>query len=481
MKCSWVRPVVFVLFCLIATSTLRAQTASPTIGSATVKRAAHIFYIDPVKGSVNGDGSSSLPWRTLEGVLQANLINGQDNSSGVVHARDLIYLMTGNHGDIHIDPWWYAGKTMNTDFITIMAAPGNKPVFNSLDVSGASYWAFRGITIQYTPNYNGRGNLVSLESVNNILFDSNVVCSVSNAVNWTPQDWATYSANYGMNVREATSCTIIKNLISNVENGVYLHGDGILFTQNKIDYFANDGLEFSSSDTIISQNSITNHYGQWNDGYHHDGIQGWNEWDHVSVTNVVIDRNLVMASTGVYPTIPVVPTGVGDDDLQGICIFDGDWSNVTVTNNVVAAGGVYHGMSLYGMTNATVENNTVVSQGGNNQTWIGIFNSASGASPVNVVVRNNIGNSFGTDATSGVVFDHNISFVSIGLDCDVGIPVVDPLTVFVKYSPATASFDFRLCSGSPAIAAGSSVGAPVYDFTGKLRNPGSIDVGAYAY
>jgi hypothetical protein len=236
-----------------------------------------------------------------------------------------------------------------------------------------------------------------------------------------------------------------------------------------------------SSDTIISQNSITNHYGQWNDGLHHDGIQGWTEWNQVSTNNVVIDRNLVMASTGVYPTIPAVPTGVGDDYLQGITIFDGVWSNVTVTNNVVVAGGVYHGMSLYGMTNLTVANNTVVSQGGNNQTWIGIFNSSTGAPPVNVVVRNNIGNSFATNAESGVVFDSNISFVSIGLDCDNGIPVVDPLTVFVTYSPATATFDFRLCSGSPAIGAGDPVGAPLYDFTGKLRNPNSIDVGAFAY
>ncbi len=402
MKCSWTKPFLIALLCLTFSPAIKAQTTAPTIGNATIKRPVHIYYIDPVNGSMNGDGSPSRPWSTLEAVLQANLINGQDKTSGVVHARDLIYLMTGNHGDIHIDPSWNGGKTLNTDFITIQAAPGNKPVFNSLDIRNASYWAFRDLIIQNPPNYTGRGTLVSLASVNNIFIDNNVVRSDPNAVAWTPQDWATSSSFFGIHVDSASSCTISRNSISNVENGVYLNGDGILFTKNTIDYFANDGLQFTSSDTIISQNSITNHYGQWHDGRHHDGMQGWTEVNQDSTTNVVIDRNLVMASTGVYPTIPVIPTGVGDDYLQGISIFDGVWNNVTVTNNIVVAGGVYHGISLYGMNNATVANNTVVNQ--NNQTWIGIFNSGTGKPPVNVVVRNNIGSCFASNATSGVIF-----------------------------------------------------------------------------
>ena len=473
------RSVAIAFVCVMACASRDAEAV--TIGSAVPNKPVHIFYIDPVKGSMNGDGSQSRPWSTLEAVLNANLINGQDRASGVVHAGDLIYLMTGNHGNIHIDPWYSGTKVANTDFITIQAAPSNTPVINSLEFQNASYWVFRGLTIQNPPNYTGRGYLTSFSGVNNILFDSNVLYSVPNAVAWTPSDWATSSSSYGIYIDGVTSCTFSNNKISTVENGAYLGGNGILFTGNTIDYFANDGIEFSSSNSVISQNIVTNHYGRWNDGLHHDGMQGWTEWNQTSTTNVVIDRNMIIASTGKYSTIPVVPTGVGDDYLQGLTIFDGVWSNVTITNNVVAAAGVYHGMSFYGMTNATIENNTLISQGGNNQTWIGVFNSATGAPPVNVVVRNNIGNSFGTNATTGVVFDHNLSFVSIGLPVDANIPIVDPLKVFVKYSPSTASFDFSLRSGSPAIGTGSSAGAPTVDFTGKTRNTRKIDIGAYAY
>jgi parallel beta-helix repeat protein len=473
------RSVVIAILSVMVCASRRAEAV--TIGAAVPKQPVNVFYIDPVNGTMNGDGSQARPWSTLAAVLSAKLVNGQDRSSGVVHAGDLIYLMTGNHGDIHIDPWYYGGKVANTDFITIQAAPNNKPVINSLEFQNASYWAFRGLTIQNPPGYTKRGYLASFSTVNNILFDSNVLYSVPNAVSWTPSDWATSSSYYGIYMDAATSCTFSNNSISNVENGAYLGGNGILFTGNTIDYFASDGIDFSSSNSIISQNIVSNHYGKWNDGLHHDGMQGWTEWNQTSTTNVVIDRNMVMASTGVYPTIPLVPTGIGDDYLQGISIFDGVWSNLTVTNNVVGAAGVYHGMSLYGMSNTTIENNTVISQGGNNQTWIGVFNSSTGVAPVKVVVRNNIGNSFVTNAKTGVVFDHNLSFVSDGLPVDANIPVVDPLKVFVKYSPATASFDFHLRSGSPAIGTGSSSGAPKYDFTGKARNSSKIDIGAYAY
>ena len=476
---SLTKSVTLLVLGLAACSSLSAQTINNPIGCSSPRRPVHIYYIDPVRGSMNGNGSQTRPWSTLQAVLEAGLVNGQDTASGVVHAGDLIYLFTGNHGSITIDPW-VGVKTLNTDFITIQAAPGNKPIINDLYMYVASKWVFRGLTIQAPLNSSGGGFLVNINYVDNVLFDCNTIYSVPNAVNWTPLDWAASSAFFGILVDTSTNVTISRNSISNVENGAYIGGNGILFTQNTIDYFANDGLDFSSSNTIISKNLIQNHYGQWNNGDHHDGIQGWTEYGQASATNVVIDRNYVVSSTGIYSTIPTVPTGVGDDILQGISIFDGVWSNVAVTNNVVLATG-YHGLSLYGMTNATVENNTVIQQGGDQfGIWLGIFPSANGVQPVNVVVRNNIANSFNLN-TTGVVYDHNLAFAMAGTACDPYIPIVNPSDVFVTYSMATATFNFNLCPGSPAIGAGSAVGTPTVDFTGKTRNPSSIDIGAYAY
>ena len=476
---SLAKSVAYSLLCMTVCTSLNAQTVSNPIGCAVPKRPVHIYYADPVKGSMNGDGSATRPWSTLEAVFEAGLINGQDTTSGVVHAGDLIYLMTGYHGKINIDPWHGSGKSLNTDFITIQAAPGNLPVLTGIFFQQASKWVFRGLTFQNPPE--GPVNeFVYINHSDNILFDKNTCYSVPDATNWTPEDWATSCSGIGVYIDTSTSCTISRNRFSNLFNGAGVGGDGILFTQNTIDYFANDGIDFFASNSIISQNTITNHYGLWNNGSHHDGMQGWTYWDASSTSNVVIDRNLVIASTGDYAAIPIVPTDGADDYLQGISIFDGVWNNVTVTNNVVVARQAYHGLSLYGMTNATVENNTVIGQftGGFNQTWLGVFVSQTGAPPVNVVVRNNIANAFAL--VSGVSFDHNLAFVDLGQN--LGIPVVDPQSVFVNYSgSAAAPYNFHLCSGSPAIGTGTSVGAPTVDFSGKTRNSSSIDIGAYAY
>ena len=165
MTCSWTKPFLIALLCLTFSPAIKAQTTAPTIGNATIKRPVHIYYIDPVNGSMNGDGSPSRPWSTLEAVLQANLINGQDKTSGVVHARDLIYLMTGNHGDIHIDPSWNGGKTLNTDFITIQAAPGNKPQGNCV------LFRFKSCDNSFE-DISGKGRSVSFSS--DIIFNRSV-------------------------------------------------------------------------------------------------------------------------------------------------------------------------------------------------------------------------------------------------------------------------------------------------------------------
>ena len=35
------------------------------------------FYVDPVKGSSTGDGSASHPWRTIQEVFDAGLVESQ--------------------------------------------------------------------------------------------------------------------------------------------------------------------------------------------------------------------------------------------------------------------------------------------------------------------------------------------------------------------------------------------------------------------
>src|SRR5271154_2201519 len=71
------------------------------------------WYVDPVNGSMSGDGSAAHPWHTLAEVVNAHLISSQTrgggsptystplqplNPKGVIKPGDVIYLMSGNHG-----------------------------------------------------------------------------------------------------------------------------------------------------------------------------------------------------------------------------------------------------------------------------------------------------------------------------------------------------------------------------------------------
>ncbi len=473
--------LTFALLCFAACSSLNAQTVGSGIGCSTPKRPVHIFYSDPIKGSMNGDGSQARPWGSLASIIAANLINGQDKSSGVVHAGDLIYLFSGDHGSVSLNA--SIGKFVNTDFITIQAAPGSVPVLDQLVAAGISHWVFRGLTIASTRPANDTEYFLSrFTDCDNILVDRNSFYSQADARNWTPSDWADLAAFSGISF-EGTSSTLVNNSVRNVQEGIGISGDGIILKSNAVDYFADDGIDFTASNSIIQYNVVTNHYGLWNCGGHHDGMQGWTVGGLLT-SNVVIDGNIVIASTGAYSTIPVLPTGGSDDYLQGLSIFDGEWTNLTVTNNVVAAREAYHGLSMYGISNSVIANNTVVNQPGveSGVVWLGVFNNSSGAPPVNVVVRNNIANSY-VLALTGVTDDHNISLTSpIGWKNVASENVVsDPTKIFVNYPATNGAYNFRLVSGSPAIGSGSSLSAPLYDQAGKLRNPLSIDLGAYAY
>ena len=468
------------VFSLTLTLLLAEQSiASAQIGAPLPGPPQNAFYIDPVNGAATGDGSSANPWRTLQEVWTSNLINGASQTSGVVHAGDIIYLLSGNHGALEFTTKGTL-KGINTDFITLEAAPGHRPVINSLRFIKCQKWVVRGVTFENPPVMTVRPTLIYADKSTDIIIDNNTIYSAEDATDWTPEQWPTLCAAFGINFNVVTRGTISNNTIRSVQNGITLRGSSLLVTGNMVDYFANDGIQFSSSNTIISHNIVSNHYGLWDDGYHHDGMQGWTAYDETFTTNVTIDSNMVLASTGAYSTIPAIPTGAGDDYMQGISVFDGNWDHLSVTNNVVTAG-AGHGLSFYGPNDSVIANNVVIGKGPTYTSLLGIFKTKNGDSPTNVIVRNNIAERFALLET-GVAFDHNMTFVRRGPVWQRdAIAVVDPVATFVTYQPSLALFDFRLKEGSPAIGAGSALNAPEFDILSVPRNPLQIDMGAYAY
>jgi hypothetical protein len=113
---------------------------------ATPLSPAASFYIDPVQGSDDGDGSAAHPWRSLQAVFDDGLVATQDwpdypyadgmqlvpvHPDAPVRAGDTLWLRSGYHGDLLVQ------HAYNSAPITIAAEPGQAPQVRSLVVQAA--------------------------------------------------------------------------------------------------------------------------------------------------------------------------------------------------------------------------------------------------------------------------------------------------------------------------------------------------------
>ena len=75
------------------------------------------FHVDPINGNPRGDGSAERPWRTIQEVFDAGLVESQQwdrlpytgesklvgkNAGAPVQAGDTIWLRSGFHGELNI-------------------------------------------------------------------------------------------------------------------------------------------------------------------------------------------------------------------------------------------------------------------------------------------------------------------------------------------------------------------------------------------
>ena len=296
-----------------------------------------------------------------------------------------------------------------------------------------------------------------------------------------------------------TTCVSVTNShISKVIFGAEVMANNMLFSGNEIDHFGDDGIDYAASNILIAKNYIHDALDLGN-GAHMDGMQGYPG----SFSNVVIDSNRIIRQTD--PKLPF-PTY-----LQAIDAFDGDWTNLTVTNNVVVTSscwGIFYG-SVHG---GRIINNTVVDDG----TDAGTKNPAGkvvcrpaitvadkthqGSPSSDVIIRNNIANHLTIyNVDPNMTMDHNIC-LGINGKCQIvtyvdGKPdwgtvkpgiyrdrnIIDgrgARSMFVNFDPAKLVYDPRLKPGAPAIGAGNPEGAPPVDITGAPRRS-PVDVGAY--
>jgi hypothetical protein len=507
----------------------------------------HVWYVDPVNGktpAAGGNGSQSSPWNSLTGIIGGNwgasnfsvpgytrpllssvpyvhIVNG-----GLVAVADLLgnppvqpgdalMLMSGNYGDIVLGD--YNLPTTNSDFVTVEAASGQTPVFTTLGIERTNKWVFNAIKVQSL--YGTNGNTQALVTITDqgasfpttdIILENMQISSADSTAGWSQAQWlsqARYgvsefgSAGNGANGEPYTTCiSMAGSHIQNVRVGAILAANNSLFSNNVIDYFGDDGIDYAASNIAITHNTLHDNL-DIGDGNHEDAMQGQNgplppgaALNYFS--NIVIDSNLVVRQTDPNNPFPTY--------LQGIDAFDEDWTNVTVTNNVIVTSAC-PGIAFGSIHNGLVANNTVVEDGLVSTPGCVAAIDVGGAShegplSTNTVVRNNLSSQLNVDTRdSGVTADHNVTLCCTGPEISWYVNgVIQFLSApgtyangniidtggtraeFLNFNPSTMTYTVILKAGAQAISAGTATGAPAIDIAGYTRtNP--FPAGAYGY
>ena len=412
---------------------------------------ATTFYCDPVSGSMSNDGSSGSPWSTLQAVFDNNKIESRDrnldpkNQGAPVKAGDTIKLRAGNHGGL------YATDYCNTAHIIVEADTGHEPVLTSLELRYSFNWTFRGLTV--TNGQGPTGYLVQFRySCHDITVEDCYLYSEEDSSGWSSSQWNSVSSGLWL---EGADCLALNNDILNIDMGIYVTGSGAQLIGNTIQNIAKDGIRGSGGGITLEDNAILDCYNV-NDN-HDDGIQWYS------------------GSGGTAPNVTIRTTYINDDtsggtrnfigNFQGIGCFDDYLTYWTVENNIVICNH-WHGISLYNADYCTIANNTAynykyIASESDMNTWINFFEGKQGGGGTGNTLVNNLMHS----STSG--YNQQVTRSNY-------------TQYFVNTNPS--SLDLHLKSGSPAIDAGTSSGAPSVDFDGVSRPQGSgYDVGAYEY
>jgi hypothetical protein len=513
-----------------------AHAAQVCAGCATPSPTfRHVWYFDPVHGktqAAGGNGSQASPWNNLQALVQAQpgysfpllttapynqtpvpgkpAVTKTGPKAGPIAPGDEILLMSGNHGDLWLNIW--NAPIANSDFITVAAAPGQTPVLTSILVAGTNKWVFSGLKVQSLQAVARSGNALvvvkdggATHPTSDIVLQNMIVSSQDNAKAWSKAQWVANARNGFQAMSSAggtnTKCVSFNGShISNVRVGAAITANQTLFSNNQIDHFGDDGIDYAASNLAITKNNIHDNL-DIGDGNHEDGMQGviGTLAPGVAVNhfqNVLIDSNMVIRQTDPSLSFPTY--------LQGIDASNSDWTNVTVTNNVVITSACW-GISFSSIHNSLIADNTVVEDGlvvtPGCAAGISVGNTTYlGAPSSNTAVRNNLASRLSVDnRNSGVVADHNVgisgaspqfSWYVSGVPQYYGKPgiyangnIIDTggtKSEFVNFNPATLTFNVMLKAGAQAIGPGTAARAPAVDILGVKRTA-PYAVGAYSY
>jgi hypothetical protein len=399
------------------------------------------YYVDPLSGAADNDGSEQAPWRTLAEVVTTGKIEKRaaDNTlvaAGVVRAGDALVLRDGDHGKVDLSGYF------NPQMVYVLADDGARPRLGGLTLRTGRNFRFQGLTIQASGCAWGEGIVAvgdrTAGDASKIELVGNTLQSTEDATGWSKEDWKS-RACAGVWIDKATEVRAAFNEVRYVSDGVRIHESiQITVERNLIDGFREKAVPITgrTRGLKILGNLVTNAYGTGSSQtfIHGSGCAGCGIF--------VIRGNRMLAHRGDWvPATARKPT-------QGIGLFNGPFERIEIVNNLVI-GNHWNGIAVLEATDVKVINNTTVLADVPTKSPDSLIRVTGSLSTV--IVRNNLAN--GYEVAVGATKDHN------GL-------VSDPAAYFVDW----AKGDYRPSEGGPAVDSGSADGAPPDDMFGRPRD-----------
>ena len=393
------------------------------------------FYVDSISGSDTNNGTSeSTPWKTLAKV-----------NATTFQAGDTINFKRGSS---------WSGTTLVVDSSGTSTSP-------------VTYQAY------------GSGNAPTIVAPNSPYSHSITVTGSWNII----RDFLVRDGNEsGIGVNSgADHNTILNNEMTNAGTGTFVYGQYTLITHNyahDLKMIVNDSTPSNDYGAVCFWLNAGNNEVSYNRGincraasidFGYDGgfVEVFNSGD-----NTYVHHNYAQGTNGFFEL------GAGNNgSAQNVRVMDNIIYNAPGSPSICLNTGSYN----INVTNFTFENNTYVSTIGDSSAYR-VFACRTDLS--SLIVRNNIFYSNIQIANNGN-FTHvnNLYYMvnmvngsGVGYSLSTGEKTGNPL--FVNLSTA----DFHLQSTSPAIDAGTTIGALTTDYDGGIVPIGSApDMGAFEY
>jgi len=369
---------------------------------------AKVFYCDPASGSPQGDGSEARPWRSLEEVLQADLVEicrpdgTSANAAAPVKAGDTIRLRNGWHGVVRIPGGF------NPQPLTIAAQEGHRPQVGWIDVRDGCRWVVKGLTVspslsprplERTPRHLAMLGEQGGEKCSDLVIEDCFLYTVLDSTVWTAEDWVKKAANGIWLGRQGRAHVARNNYVLNTRFGISLNAPGCVAEGNVVANFSADGIRATRDRQVVQYNVIKNSFVGARDGddNHDDGIQTFLfNVGTGTLRGIALRGNIVLQRES--DGLPLA------NNLQGIGCFDGPLVDFVVEKNVVRVDH-HHGVSLYDAQNCQIQDNACMTRDNRLRPWVMLGQKKKQAD--GNTVRNNLAHSFNFRADAHVTAANN--------------------------------------------------------------------------